>query len=639
MSKIGKNVLMVVYLLLILVTVAVTVVFCMFFTNAEKDNLRESSHIASNVLQHALKSRADEATMISKLLADDEDFRNAIEAGNKEAMLSTWENIPKSTGMFGVFLNSNTIIAAKTENANLSAGGIFNAIAENKDGLTSDDELYLYYRSVEKKAGITVIVGYAYSDTSSVDDVMEQTGCQATIFYDNQRISTTLSDSTGANAVGTLLDDETHYDVVKLGNTLQLEKELFGDDYMATYTPIYDEYGVAKGAYFTGCPMAEMIKTRNLVIITCVAVALLMLIIAAVLISIFVKKCIAAPIDMVKNMAVEMERGNLRANPGITGKKPNNEVGMLADALDSAITNLNRYVSDISTRMQEMSEGNFAYESDVQYVGDFVSIGESAGELRMKLNDVINSINISADEVYSGSGQISCGADILAEGTTRQAATVEELSASVSEISDQIALNAENAEKAKELSNTSIEIVNNQSVQIQDMIQAMSNIETSANEISNIIQTINEIAFQTDILALNAAVEAARAGDAGRGFAVVADEVRNLAIMSAEAAQTTGNLISSCIKTVDTGSTIASNTAETMMKVIEITNETNNLIEGIAQQSINQAEAVHQVKSGIEQISEVVQQNSATAEESASSCEQLNSQAMTLRDKISVFHT
>ncbi|MBQ8176049.1 MAG: methyl-accepting chemotaxis protein [Oscillospiraceae bacterium] len=641
LSKLGKSILYVVNILMLLLAAAITISFSILFTHIETKNLAESAQVATNVLQHNLKVMGEESSMVAKTLADDSDFVAAIDAKDQAAMTEIWNSIEKSSAMFGVFINSDGIISMKTENCNLSAEGIMNAMGATKNGITSDTELYLYYRSVQKVGKVVIIVGYSYSDLDAVDSVKEQTGSHATIFYDDNsvasRISSTITDETGARVIGTTMLGEIREKVITDGEVYQQITELFGEEYMATYTPLVDENNVIRGAYFTGTPTATMVHNRNSAITLGIIVAVVCLVISAAFILIYVQKNIAAPVVMAKDMAVEMERGNLRNNPGITCKVKNDEIGELAHALETAISQLNSYVGDISERMDAMSQGDFGYESNISYVGDFVRIGEAAQELREKMGDVIESINISADEVYSGSEQISSGAETLAEGTTRQAAASEELSASVAEITDQITLNAQNTERAKELSESSLRMVNDQNEQIAEMIQAMNNIETSASEINNIIQTIEDIAFQTNILALNAAVEAARAGEAGKGFAVVADEVRSLATMSAEAAQTTSNLISTCIEAVNNGAEIAQTTAETMTKVIDITTETNELIEGIAQQTIRQSEAVQQVKSGIDEISEVVQENSATAEESAASCEQLNSQAIILRDKISVF--
>ena len=640
LSKIGKAMLVVFNAMLLVVVAAITVAFSVLFTHIETKNLKETAQVATNVLQHNLKTMGEESAMIAKVLADDSVFVEAVDAKDEAKMAEIWNGIEKPSGMFGVFVNSDGIISMKTENCNLSSEGIMEAMGASKNGLTADSELYLYYRSVAKVGKVSIIVGYSYSDFDAVDSVKEETGSHATIFYDDQsvatRISSTLVDDAGERVVGTTMLGEIREVVITNGEVYQQITELFGEKYMATYTPIVDEKGVIRGAYFTGTPIATMIHNRNSAIVLCVIIAIVCLIASAVITTVYIQKTITAPVIMVKDMAVEMEHGNLRGNPGITCKVKNDEIGELAYALESALGKLNSYVGDISDRMDAMSQGDFGYESEVAYNGDFVRIGEAAQELREKMSDLIESINVSADEVYSGSEQISSGAETLAEGTTRQAAATEELSASVAEITEQIALNAQHTEKAKELSETSLNMVNDQNVQIAEMIQAMNNIETSASEINNIIQTIEDIAFQTNILALNAAVEAARAGEAGKGFAVVADEVRSLATMSAEAAQTTSNLISTCIEAVNNGAEIAHTTAETMTKVIDITTETNELIEGIAQQTIKQSEAVQQVKSGIDEISEVVQENSATAEESAASCEELNSQAMILRDKISV---
>lgn len=639
MSKIGKSILLIVCVILVLVTVILTVAFLVMLNRTETSSLKSSSQSSVNVLQHDFNQSADDTITLANLLSDDEEFLNALMVNDAGSVQTLWEGVHKNEGVFGFFTNPDGILVYKTDNCNVSDETIFNMSSKSQSDLFMGSKESLFYcTSVVTDSG-TIGVGYSYSTNLLVDSLMEQTQNQATLFADNVRIATTVTKEDGERAVGTTMLDNIYQTVIKNGEVYQQETEIFGEKYMATYMPIKDSSGTIRGAFFTGAPMAQSLSNRRTVTIISISLGAIMLIVASVVFLRFVNVHISAPVSMVKTMATEMELGNLRGNPGIRGKVEDNEIGELAKALSSAITTLDGYVSDISEMMKEMSDGNFGYKTSVSYRGDFINIGQSAEALHQKMKSVVNAINLSADEVYNGSEQISNISGIIADGTTRQAAASEELSASMEEITGSINLTVESVEKTMELSHRSLATVNNQSTQIKDMLAAMENIEESTGEISKIIQSIEDIAFQTNILALNAAVEAARAGEAGKGFAVVADEVRNLANKSAEAAKNTSTLIESCIAAVNNGSDMAHKTAEAMNTVVDNVNNTNKLIDDINNQTAKQAEAVAQVKAGIDSISDVVQQNSATAEESAANCQELNSQAMNLREQIAIFHT
>ncbi len=176
------------------------------------------------------------------------------------------------------------------------------------------------------------------------------------------------------------------------------------------------------------------------------------------------------------------------------------------------------------------------------------------------------------------------------------------------------------------------------SQKMEDLTTAMQDISRSSQKISGIIQTIEDISFQTNILSLNAAVEAARAGSAGKGFAVVADEVQSLANKSSEAAQDISRLIRESLSLVEYGTSLAADTTETFAAGVTETDRSTELVDHIADSATQQAEALSQLAEGMDQISGVVQTNAATAERSAALAEELLSQAEKLKLSVQRFH-
>ena len=231
----------------------------------------------------------------------------------------------------------------------------------------------------------------------------------------------------------------------------------------------------------------------------------------------------------------------------------------------------------------------------------------------------------------------SNGAKNLADSTTEQASVLEELTASITSISDQVKLTADNADRANKRSieaEKNVEVCNQQ---MQSMITAMADIKAGSAKIDDIIKNIENIAEQTNLLSLNAAIEAARAGEAGRGFSVVAEEVRSLAEESAKAAQNTAKLIIKSIETVENGTNIVNETAQSLIQVVNNTSEITSIIGEIADAAREQATAIEQINTGFEQMSDAVTKNSMTAQDSASSSEELAMQAQNLKGLIGQF--
>lgn len=218
-----------------------------------------------------------------------------------------------------------------------------------------------------------------------------------------------------------------------------------------------------------------------------------------------------------------------------------------------------------------------------------------------------------------------------------QASSLQQLTASLQEISSQTNTNVHNADQANKFTQEAKSNAESGNGQMGGMLGAMDEINASSNNISKIIKVIDDIAFQTNILALNAAVEAARAGSAGKGFAFVADEVRNLAAKSANAAKETTDMIEGSMSKVEVGTKIANTTADTLKQIADQTEKAASSVNAISVSSNAQASSIYQINQAISLVSEVVQTNAATAEECAAASAELSNQAIQMKKSVSVF--
>lgn len=376
----------------------------------------------------------------------------------------------------------------------------------------------------------------------------------------------------------------------------------------------------------------EHSSTRDMVIL-CVLVAVI--IIGGIALNLYMIRSIVNPLREAEEAVVAFSHGDLSHPLGYESK---DEIGGICDAVRTSQHILHNTIEDIVSITKRLAGGDLSSAVTQEYPGELAPIKENIEFLLVHLNDTMGSILQAADQVAAGADQVSTGAQALAQGSTEQASAVEELSATINDLDNSAQANRQTAKTAKEKADQAAEQVRVSNDRMQEMRQAMSEILDGQKDISKIIETIENIAFQTNILALNAAVEAARAGNAGKGFAVVADEVRNLASKSDHAAKQTKKLIESSMGTVERGGELAEDVVTNMQKTVECAGAAIEYMDKLAENTISEAEAIAQLTTGVDQISAVVQTNSATSEESAAASEELSSQAVMMKQMVQNFH-
>ncbi|OFZ80198.1 MAG: hypothetical protein A2583_11350 [Bdellovibrionales bacterium RIFOXYD1_FULL_53_11] len=352
-------------------------------------------------------------------------------------------------------------------------------------------------------------------------------------------------------------------------------------------------------------------------------------VILAIILGILISMSIARPVKTMSLVADGISRGEIDHKIEYSAR---DEVGALAESFRKTIG----YVQEIAKIMNHMSQRDLSQNPVPRSERDVLnnSIKEMVGNLR----STMRSIKEGATQVSAATGQVSSASQELARGATEQASSLEEISSSMTQIGAQTKTNAENAGKANNLSASARGAAEKGREQMETTVKAMTEINSSSQQIAKIIKVIDDIAFQTNLLALNAAVEAARAGKHGKGFAVVADEVRNLASRSAKAARETAELIESSVKGVEHGLDIAAKSSQSFNEILQEIVKMSDLIAEIAVASNEQANAITQITAAISQIDQVTQKNTATAEETASSSEQLAQQAEELQQSVSQFN-
>lgn len=378
---------------------------------------------------------------------------------------------------------------------------------------------------------------------------------------------------------------------------------------------------------------------RTAIVMMIIGIIMLILITAvAVAVATKVTNAISVPVKELTDAAGIMYSGDMSAAKLVVYESED-ELGALSEAMRGTMNNLDAYVKEISETLTQIAKGDLTkdFNEITDFLGDFASIKESFVYILKEFNITLTQIQEASRQVDTGSEEIAHAATDLSEGTGEQASAVEELTATITTVSEMAENSAKQTEIAYDEALRSVQVAEKERVQMQELQDEMHRIKEISGEIEAIIIAIEEIASQTSLLALNASIEAARAGDAGKGFAVVADQIGKLATDSAQAVVSTKDLIEKTVEEIEKGNRITEETAAAFENIIKEMQKFAATAKGVNENADSQAKVLGQVEDGIEQISLVTQQNAAASQESSAISEELAARATELDNLVEKF--
>ena len=634
---------------------AVLIVTIVQFTALSDSLIEERLEAVSNSVRYITDDTRQMVIDVGLRVSYDPRLPQAVLTANTQEILRVGNQLAIDYGVTYITVaGADTYVLARTDEPE-RYGDAFRTVSllEALEGIVSVAYTPVGQRRIPIRSSVPIfheaeiigvaVIGYALDTPKAVEALRDRHKAEFTIFVYEEatgrhvRASSTLTDEQGNSVVGTYMEDPYILDVVfRQRNELQTTITQFGEQFSAFYLPFYSPDGTELGVVFMALPLSDIIAQRNMVTMIAIIIGVVGLVVA-VLVILRVATGISNPIKLINEyMGMVSKNGDIVISPEeekviLKNSARNDETGELFSAFHEVIISLN----EVSNDLKEVASGNLTNDIKVRSDKDLLNI--SLNDMVENLNRMFGEIQSSTTQVSTGSKQIADGAQSLAQGSTEQAASVQQLSSSISEIAKKTKDNSQMAEKAATLANNIKTSAEKGSGQMDEMMSAVKDINESSQNISKVIKSIDDIAFQTNILALNAAVEAARAGQHGKGFAVVAEEVRNLAAKSAEAAKDTESLIADSIAKAELGSKIADETSASLGEIVAGIGESSRLVGDIARSSEEQTVGIAQINTGIDQVANVVQQNSATAQQSAAASQEMSGQSDMLEQLISQF--
>ena len=692
--KLGPKILIPVILLVSILVVSIVVYATITFSHYNDGVFEEKMAVTINSFTHRLESMETAVRSVSGIEASMPQVVEGVLARDREGLLRFLTPIIEASDAGQLIVtDADGIVLARTHSPNqygdsaLSQINIAEALKGNS--LTIYESGALTRIAVRSGTPIydadrqiigSVSAAIRFDTDGFVDELKELYGADFTIFFGDTRIHTTIMQD-GERIVGTQMSDTVADVVIRQKRDYQAEADVLGRRYKAYYHPLMDSNNDAFASIFLGLDMEDMMMIVSNYTKMSIIFGVSGLLIAVLILLYTIRSSIIKPISNIVEVTENVSRGNFAVNLDTSGQ---DEIGILSRALKKMITTIGEMTEDTIQTSMSAAAGNLKakadenkYEGDFKkliqyfnktldamikplneamsvmekiaddkdltirikgdYQGDFHTFKDDINHVAATLEDAIMQIDAVVDQVAAASHEITNSSQTLAEQTSSQASSLEEISSSLEEINSLTGNNADNAKTGLKLADIAVKAVDSGNVAMEKMNKAMESILKSAQETSNIIKTIDNIAFQTNLLALNAAVEAAHAGEAGKGFAVVAEEVKNLALRSADAARNTNDLIEESRRNSELGSTIVEDVTHSFIEMKEQFNKVKSIVNEISASSDEQAHGVNQISSGVLDMNKTTQQNAANAQESAAAAEQLSAQAQELRNLVNSF--
>jgi methyl-accepting chemotaxis protein len=654
------------------------------------DSLYDKLKVTHHVAQASLERSRENATLVAKLAAENEDIVASLsayigskDAAERERLLREAKTVATEGGVdFMTIVDAGGIAIAHThEPAKLGdkrtdLATVVRALSGNQYTTVESGALFklaICSGAPIKSAGGRVIgavsTGYRLDQNKFVDDLKKSIFSEIAIFLGDTRVASTIKDQKGEHAVGAKAPEKVSKQVLGGKEYLSGDK-LDGRLGRAEYSPLRNAEGEIIGMLYSRIDTDYVLADGVKMILTDCAIGLL-LCVAAAFFARLVANRITKPIKEITAIAGRMAVGDtdFDMNVPADGNSKDETMQLAASFRDmvEASRQQERVIEgiaqgDISHDMTPKSNkdklgyaiGHMLENSKAQ-----VSVMERLANndltatvvpksdldsMNIAIKKMLGSLNAAMLDINDASGrfkevarQISSGSQSLAETSNEQASSLEEISSSLEETSSMTKQNAGNSSQAKELVDQLVSDLCEVDTAMDRMAKAIQQIKHSSDNTAKIVKTIDDIAFQTNLLALNAAVEAARAGDAGKGFAVVAGEVRSLAMRSAEAAKNTATLIEESVKNAEAGVEITELVEKALGQSVDHASKVGGLIAEIATACNEQAQGIEQVNVALAQINGVTQQNAANSEESAGAAGELSHQAEALAEMVSTF--